>query len=123
MEEYSLNKQETALQAKELLDKGKAVFFVRDTLLKRGANPEDVKEIIQEITDHKNKIARRDKLLGLCLFIGGIVWIWAIYHFDGLHELVMGLRRSWSRTVVTFGPFAAGVLYLIKGTFKLTKLF
>jgi hypothetical protein len=117
---------ETEIKARELASKGKADFFIRDTLLKSGADPQDVKTIMQNFLDEKNKRAFRDKMVGLLGIILGIVWIWATFSFDFLREFIWDheTRRigGFMRLIIVFGPFGYGVLMLIKGVFKLKKL-
>ncbi len=121
-----MNITEAEIKARELASKGKADFFIRDTLLKSGADPQDVKAIMQTLLDEKNKRAFRDKMIGLLGIVLGIVWIWAVFHFDVLRELIWEVRSrrfgGLGKLFIVFGPFGYGVLMLIKGTFKLKKL-
>lgn len=121
-----MNITEAEIKARELASKGKADFFIRDTLLKSGADAQDVKAIMQTLLDEKNKRASNDKIVGLLGIIVGIVWVWAVFHFDALRELIWESRSSrgggLGKFAIIFGPFGYGVLMLIKGAFKLKKL-
>lgn len=61
--EYTLSQAETILLAKSMIVKGKPEFFVRETLKKRGANPEHIELIMSEMAVEKSNNGKKQKVM------------------------------------------------------------
>jgi hypothetical protein len=119
--EETLSKTQIENIAKEMAEKGKADFFIKDTLLKKGADPEIVNELFEKLTAEKNARSKKDMLIGLIATIFGVFWLILCFSNQNIRMIIANVPGI-GRFILTWGPFGYGVLMLIKGKYKLKKL-
>ncbi|MFN8437878.1 MAG: hypothetical protein U0V72_09570 [Cytophagales bacterium] len=69
----------------------------------------------------KNKTEFYDKVKGVFILCLSGLWIWAIFNVPNLNMVVSSM--PWMlKSAVIIGPILFGILYLIKGLFKLNNL-
>lgn len=119
--EYTLSQAETILLAKGLIAKGKSEHFIKETLSKRGANPEHVLLIIAEVAMEKESITNRDRTVGIVFIICGTVWILTTHGLGLMAYFGKSMPRMCVLTIA-YGPAIVGILWSLKGIFKISKM-
>lgn len=78
--EYTLSQAETILLAKSMRAKGKSMHFIKETLIRRGADPQHVALIINEVAQQRTVQQKRGKVFRFAVATIGILCI-LVYGF------------------------------------------
>jgi hypothetical protein len=115
--------EDTRELASQMYRKGKAEFFIKDILLKKGAELEHIQKVLEEMNAHKDQVAKADKKTAKVYFIIALTFALIVLSIPSFRNaLVHSKRRKGNGFLILVAPFIPAGIYWMKSKYRLSKM-